>query len=115
MLITGIGSSPCSYGTGSPWIFGASTNLCEMTGHSSAQQHPSHVLAYLEDEIHHGAIHGPYKSKSFGEIMHVSPFITRNKQDNHKRRVIVDLSWPLQASVNHYTESNDYMGTAFKL
>ena len=45
----------------------------------------------------------------------MSPFITRNKPDSNKRRVIIDLSWPHGASVNQYTKANEYLGTAFKL
>ena len=83
--------------------------------HSSAKQHPADVLTYLSDEIQHGAIHGPFKVEPFGELTHVSPFITRHKPDSNKRRVIVDLSWPQNASVNDFTSSREYLGTAFKL
>ena len=83
--------------------------------HASARDHPDHVTVYLEDEIHHGAIFGPFHQKPFGKITHISPFITRPKPDSDKRRVIVDLSWPDKGSVNHFTRSNEYLGTAFKL
>ena len=83
--------------------------------HPSALQFPDNVTAYLQDEMQHQAIYGPYKNKPFGVITHISPFITRTKEDSHKRRVIIDLSWPNGASINHYTDSNEYMGTAFKL
>ena len=83
--------------------------------HPSALQFPEHVTAYLTDEMDHQAIYGPFKNKPFGGITHISPFITHQKQDSNKRRVIIDLSWPNGASVNHYTHSNEYMGTAFKL
>ena len=83
--------------------------------HASARDHPDHVSAYLKDEIKHNAIHGPFKNKPFGDDTHISPFITRDKPDSNKRRVIIDLSWPHGASVNHYTKSNEYLGTAFKL
>ena len=83
--------------------------------HSSARQYPEHVKAYLQDEIHHGAIFGPFQSEPFGQDTHVSPFITPTKQDSRKRRVIIDLSWPPGASVNGFTDGNEYMGTAFKL
>ena len=83
--------------------------------HASACHFPEHVSAYVQDEIKHKAIYGPFKSKPFGDISHISPFITRKKQDSDKRRVIISLSCPEGASVNHFTESNLYMGTAFKL
>ena len=83
--------------------------------HASARLFPEHVSSYLQDEIQHKAIYGPFDSKPFGEATHVSPFITCTKQDSEKRRVIIDLSWPAGASVNYFTDSNLYMGTAFKL
>ena len=83
--------------------------------YASAQEYPEHVEAYINDEIEHVAIFGPFKNKPFGEETHVSPFIIRHKQNSDKRRVIIDLSWPQGASVNYFTKSNEYLGTAFKL
>ena len=83
--------------------------------HTSASEFPEHVTSYLLEERKHGAIYGPFLQKPFGEDTHISPFITRNKPGSSKRRVIIDLSWPQEASVNHFTKSNEYMGTAFKL
>ena len=85
------------------------------TSHASALQFPEHVSMYLNDEIAHKAIYGPEKHKPFGNLTHVSPFITRHKADSQKRRVIIDLSWPENASVNHFTSGIKYVGTAFKL
>ena len=83
--------------------------------HASARDHPDHVSAYLNDEIKHKAIFGPFKNMPFGDDTHISPFIMRNKPDSEKRRVIIDLSWPHGASVNHHTKTNEYLGTTFKL
>ena len=83
--------------------------------HPSAREYPEHVQAYINDELEHGAICDPFKDKPFGDETHVSPFITRHKPDSEKRRVIIDLSWPQGASVNYFTKSNEYLGTAFKL
>ena len=44
--------------------------------HASACEYPEHVEAYINDEIKHGAIFWPFKSKPFGEETHISPFIT---------------------------------------
>ena len=40
--------------------------------------------------------------------------LTRPKPDGASHRVIVDLSWPKQASVNHKIVSDIYMNIAFK-
>ena len=79
--------------------------------HPSVLQFPDHVTAYLHDEIQHQAIFGPFKSKPFGEITHISPFITRNKQDSDKRRVIIDLSFKLcYPSVDTFTDRLRQLG-----
>ena len=41
--------------------------------------------------------------------------MTREKQSSTDRRVIVDLSWPVNASVNSNVEPDTYMGTQFAL
>ena len=86
-----------------------------LSSHASALQYPEHVSAYIEDELNFKAIYGPFKNKPFGSSTHISPFIRRFKPDSDKRRVIIDLSWPDNASVNHFTSGREYMGTAFKL
>ena len=85
------------------------------SSHASALQFPEHVSMYLEDELGHKAIYGPYDHKPFGELTHISPFITRKKTNSNKRRVIIDLSWPENASVNCFTSGTEYVGTAYKL
>jgi hypothetical protein len=41
--------------------------------------------------------------------------MTRQKKDSDDRRVILDLSWPLHASVNGGTKLDSYMGESYKL
>ena len=60
--------------------------------HPSALQHSSHVLQYLLEERTHNAIFGLLTAKPFGDVTHISPFITRAKTSSDKRRVIVYLS-----------------------
>ena len=73
------------------------------------------MVNYLNDEKSEGAVFGPYLSPPFGQSLHVSPFITRPKPDTNKCRVIVDLSFPRDFSVNDYVPRGFYMNTAFKL
>ena len=40
---------------------------------------------------------------------HSSPFMTRAKPNSDRRRVIIDLSWPLGASVNAGIDKNAYL------
>ena len=92
-----------------------SSLISSEVNHSSALKHPSDIVNYLDSEIQHHAIIGPFKNPPFGKNTQVSPFMSRPKSDSSHRRVIVDLSWPSNASVNHYTLDNVYLDTVFKL
>ena len=85
------------------------------TSHASARDHPQHIDTYLRVEMEHNAIKGPYKDPPYGDNTHVSPFMSREKVDSDNRRIIIDLSWPQYASINHFTIANKYLSTAYKL
>ena len=68
--------------------------------HSSADQFQKHVDAYIDEELTHNAIYGPFHEPPFP--VHISPLMTREKQNSDVRRTIVDLSWPKGASVNDF-------------
>ena len=86
----------------------------EHKNHSSANEFPDHVDAYLDEERHFNAILGPFTENPIPGA-HSSPFMTREKSDSEKRRVIVDLSWPKHASVNAGVDKDSYLGTDFIL
>ena len=86
----------------------------EDRNHKSALTHPIDVDAYLHEEIKHGAIMGPYSVHPIDES-HFSPFMTREKANASHRRVIIDLSWPKDASVNLGVDKNSYLATDFLL
>ena len=65
----------------------------DFVNHSSAIKYGPHVQHYLDTELQHSAILGPF-SKSPISGLHLSPIMTRPKQGADKRRVIIDLSWP---------------------
>ena len=73
----------------------------------------SHVETYIQEEIKHGAILGPFHHKSIA--LHVSPFMTRDKPDSDTRRTIVDLSWPKGQSVNYGVAKGMYLESNFVL
>ena len=83
--------------------------------HSSAVKFPTHVQHYLDTEKQHKAIYGPFKDPPYGDKTQVSPFMTRDKTDSENRRVIIDLSWPQGASINHFTVPNLYLNGVYKL
>ena len=47
--------------------------------------------------------------------LHISPFMTRDKPGSKNRRVIIDLSYPPNHSVNACVQKDQYLGTDFVL
>ena len=86
----------------------------EDKNHNSALQFPQDVDAYLKEEIQFGAIQGPYTENPITNC-HFSPFLTREKSNASHRRVIIDLSWPKDASVNLGVDKNSYLASDFQL
>ena len=86
----------------------------EKGNHSSATQFPKDVDAYIEEESRYGAILGPFKENPI-QNCHTSPFMTRNKPNSDRRRVIIDLSWPIGASVNAGIDKDTYLNSPFAL
>ena len=82
--------------------------------HSSAVQFQTYVDAYLAEEKKFGAILGPFTENSI-TICHSAPFMTREKSGLDNRRVIMDLSWPKDHSVNAGIDNNSYLNTEFAL
>ena len=82
-----------------PLDFDRNTQLCStFCSHASAIEHSSHVTQYIQEELKHGAIMGPFNSPPI--LCHISPFMTRPKADSNVRRTIIDLSWPKGQAVN---------------
>ena len=81
--------------------------------HASARHFSSHVQTYIQEELKHGAMLGPFDHKPIP--LHVSPLMTRDKPDSDTRRTIVDLSWPKGQSVNSGVQKNKYLDTEFIL
>ena len=78
-----------------------------LVNHSSANDYPGAIEAY-------NAILGPYDSPPIADL-HVSPFLTREKTGSKNRRVIVDLSYPHNQSVNAGVASDIYLDPEFIL
>lgn len=83
--------------------------------HSSAMAYPLHVKRYIETECAHGALLGPFNHSPFRKGLHTSPMLTRPKKNSENRRVILDLSWPKNHSVNSGIPKDTYLGEPYKL
>ena len=82
--------------------------------HKTAIQFPEHVSHYIQEELKHDALIGPFETCPFDKF-HTSPFLTRDKSSSDKRRVIVDLSWPKGKAINDGISGQTYSGTEFIL
>ena len=70
----------------------------EIKNHASALVHMSSVDKYFEEERPYGATVGPVQKILFDNI-HYYPLMARAKPDGGTR-VIIDLYWPINGSVN---------------
>lgn len=78
--------------------------------HPSAKAHQPHVKKYIETELKHGALLGPFSSKPFQQWTRISPLMTRSKKDSNERRIIVDLSFPAGSAVNDGINPKNHLG-----
>ena len=81
--------------------------------HLSAIQFTEHVMKYINEALSHGAMLSPLDQKPIHP--HISPFMTREKQDSDVRQTIVHLSWPKGHSVNAGVSKDIYLGSKFML
>ena len=88
-------------------------NNTDITNHYSACQHPQQVQQYIDKEIKLGALLGPVNAIDH-EHFHCSPLLTRPK-DVNKRRVILNLSYPYECSVNSHVDKNSFDEYPFTL
>lgn len=78
--------------------------------HPSATCHPTHISKFLETELSHGAMVGPFKAPPFKPWTRCSPLMTRPKKDTTERRVIIDLSFPHGEAVNDGINTVNFFG-----
>ena len=78
------------------------------SNHYSAQAYPDHVDHYIATELGHEALLGPFEGPPITSL-HTSPLMTREKRDSSKRRVIVDLSFPMGYSINDGIHPTTYI------
>ena len=87
---------------------------CEGGNHKSATEFPADIDSYIDEETKFDAILGPFKEKPI-LASHSSLVMSRPKPYSSRRRMIVDLSWPLGASVNAGIDKNSYLDSDFVL
>ena len=90
---------------------------CSFFNHKSAVRHHEQVTNYIVKEVGLGCLLGPFISLPWSTQVAVSPLSTRAKKEAGKRRIIMDLSWPLhgKCSVNDGIDKNVYLGQPVNL
>ena len=83
--------------------------MSTMHNHASAVQHGQDIQHYVDTELGHGALLGPFDEPPVAPT-HISPLMTRPKKGSSHRRIIMDLSWPAGAAVNDGVDGDWYMG-----
>lgn len=78
--------------------------------HSSAKRYNDHVRRFVEKELNHQALVGPFSALPFQPWCRLSPLMTRPKKASIERRVILDLSFPHGAAPNDGIDINHHFG-----
>lgn len=89
---------------------GPSINTKFTSNHPSAVNFPQHIQKYIQVEMEHGAIVGPFSEPPFTPWCNVAPLMTREKANRTERRVIVDLSFPPDSGPNSRIAKNSVFG-----
>lgn len=91
--------------------------LYQCDNHPSAYAYSDSIEEYIKTELAYGAISGPFQTCPFNGRFVTSPLQTVPKDSkNHvKRRVVMDLSFPLDHSVNSGIPRDQYLGQDFHL
>ena len=71
-----------------------------MKNHASALRFPKEIDKFIQKELDKDALLGPFETPPFDTWTQISPLMTRDKPDGSGKRVIIDLSFPVGASVN---------------
>ena len=75
-------------------------------------EHMSHISKFLEEELKHNAILGPFEDKPIE--MHTSPLLVRDKQNSNGKRTIRNQRTKA-ASVNNGVAKYVYLGIPYEL
>ena len=69
----------------------------------------------MNKELDFNAILGPFQENPFICNICVSPLNTVSKKDSEERRIILDLSYPKDKSVNDFVSKDFYLGNRINL
>lgn len=78
--------------------------------HPSGLNYKDHIYDFIQTELSHKAIVGPFTADPFSPWMRKSPIMSRPKKDSNKRRIIIDLSFPGNEGVNGGIDIHSVLG-----
>lgn len=78
--------------------------------HPSALFHLQAVKDFVDTELMHDALLGPFDEAPFTPWFRTSPLMSRAKKGSEERRIIVDLSYPQGSSVNDGIDPSNHLG-----
>ena len=82
----------------------------DVENHPSATEYPVQVEAFIDKEISLKGVLGPFRKPPFAPWCHISPLMSRPKADPGARRVITDMTFPSEKSINAYVIKNGIYG-----
>ena len=85
-------------------------HLWKYKTHRGATDFPDKLNAYLEKESGNYASLGSFKNNSFSNKLIILPLNSVPKKDINERRIILDLSFPKNNSINDNIYKNEYLG-----
>ena len=86
-------------------------DVWKFKNHKGAEEFLNDMLSYIKKEFDNDAIIGPFEENPFDSGIKISPLNSVPKKDTSERRVILDLSFPRDFSVN----KDEYMGEKIEL
>jgi hypothetical protein len=104
--------------------FGWPINYCEVASpsscshnHPTATAYPDVIQEYISTESKHGSLVGPFPCQPFLSPLTISPLHTVPKKGSNcaARRVVLDLSYPPDHSVNAGIPKSSYLDEALQL
>lgn len=81
-----------------------------VVNHPSATNYHDHVSRYIATELELGALVGPFHLPPFHPWCNVAPLMSRPKHNTLDRRIIVDLSYPIESGPNAFIVKNHLFG-----
>ena len=91
-------------------------NIKKPRNHSGAREFPEFIMKYLKKELEYKAIVGPFKVNPFVlSALVLSPLNSVPKNTPGERRVILDLSFPPENSINNGISKDTYLGQPVNL